>query len=106
MVSIPDVSFVEQCRDKRKTAQLFAGLGIEPLREVTDEFPRFVKPVAGSLSQDTHIVRTLSELDDRLKDATKFVHQELVDPAVYAEYTVDALYSIDGRLVSAVHVAD
>ena len=101
-VSIPDPEFVAACRDKRRTALLFGGLGISPLREVESEFPRFVKPISGSLSADVHVVRDQAALHPRLEDRARFVHQELIDRTVYDEFTVDMLYSRSGDLVCAV----
>lgn len=101
-VSVPDAELTARCRDKRQTADLFDSLGISPLQEVTDQFPRFIKPISGSLSQDIHLAHSPRELQPRLEDRTRFVHQELVDTNVYTEYTVDALYSHSGDLVCAV----
>lgn len=101
-VSVPDEDLVTTCRDKRLTAGLFDSLGISPLQEVTNAFPRFVKPISGSLSQDIHAAKSPEDLHPRLEDRTLFVHQELVDTNVYSEYTVDALYSRSGDLVCAV----
>lgn len=101
-VSVPDTELVVQCRDKRRTAALFESLGIPPLREVTDEYPRFVKPLHGSLSADSHSIPTAAELTPRLADHQVFIHQELIDPSVYTEFTVDALYDRDGHLICAV----
>ncbi len=101
-VSVSDAEFVAMCRDKRRTAGIFDGLGISPLREVESEFPRFVKPISGSLSADIHVVLDPEDLHPRLGDRTRFVHQELIDRAVYEEFTVDMLYSSSGDLVCAV----
>lgn len=101
-VSVSDAGFIADCRDKRRTAALFASLDISPLREVEGEYPRFVKPVSGSLSSDIHVVHVEADIPPRLADRTEYVHQELVDRTRYDEYTVDMLYSHDGRLVSAV----
>lgn len=101
-VSVPDADLVARCRDKRLTADLFQSLGISALKEVTDQFPRFVKPISGSLSQDIHVASSPEDLHPRLEDRAQFVHQELVDTNVYCEFTVDALYSRSGDLVCAV----
>lgn len=101
-VSVPSADLVRQCRNKRLTAELFESLGIPALREVSDGFPRFVKPISGSLSQDVHTVLGPEELTHRINDRAQFVHQELVDSRIYAEYTVDALYTESGELVCAV----
>jgi carbamoyl-phosphate synthase large subunit len=100
-VSVPDADVVATCRDKRLSAALFESLGISALREVDDEFPRFVKPVSGSLSADIHIVHEKADLPLRLT-GPGYVHQELVDRTIYREYTVDLLYSDHGDLRCAV----
>ena len=79
--SVSDPDLIAQCRDKRLTAHLFASLGVSPLREVSDEFPRFIKPVSGSLSSDIHLIRHQDDLHPRLEDRTRFIHQELIDSA-------------------------
>ncbi len=102
-IAVSDPEFVAICRDKRRTAMWFESVGISALREVVaDEFPRFVKPVAGSLSGDVHVVPSGADLPARLEDRHAFVHQELVDRRDYEEFTVDALYSGDSTLVCAV----
>lgn len=101
-VSISDPGLVARCRDKRLTARVFEEIGISPLREVADDFPRFIKPISGSLSKDTHTVRSPLELSPRLMDQSRFIHQELIDNSVYREYTIDALYSTSGELTCAV----
>ncbi len=102
LVSVCDPALVRRCRDKRLTAGLFEELGIPPLREECVRFPRFVKPVDGSLSGDVHVLDTAADLVPRLADRRAFLHQELVDRSVYDEYTIDALYRDDGGLVCAV----
>ena len=92
----PTRDFVANCRDKRRTAIAFDGLGVSPLREVASEFPRFVKPISGSLSADIHVVLDPAGLHPRLEDRARFVHQELIDRNVYDEFTVDMLYSGQG----------
>lgn len=101
-ISVSDADFVATCRDKRRTAALFEGHGISALREVETEFPRFVKPISGSLSSDIHAVHEPADLHPRLEDRDEFVHQELVDAEVYSEFTVDMLYSRSGALLCSV----
>lgn len=101
-ISIPDSDFVATCGDKRRTSQIFRGLGISPLAELDSGFPRFVKPISGSLSADIHVVREPADLHPRLEDRTLFVHQELIDPEIYNEFSIDMLYSRSGDLVCAV----
>ncbi len=101
-VSVPAAELVTKCRNKRLTAQLFDSLGVQPLREVSDTFPRFIKPVSGSLSRDIHIIHGPEDLHPHMEDRDQFVHQELIDRDLYSEYTVDALYTTSGQLVCAV----
>ena len=101
-LSVSDPALITMCRDKRLTAQFFASLGVSPIREVSHELPRLVKPVSGSLSKDIHVIHDHGEMRPRLEDRTRFIHQELIDVTAYSEYTVDALYSRTGKLVCAV----
>lgn len=101
-ISVSDPTLVEVCRDKRRMAALFESVGIAPIREVESTFPRLVKPISGSLSADIHVVNGPDELPARIADRTAFVHQELIDRTRYTEYSVDMLYSRDGRLICAV----
>ncbi len=101
-VCVPTPELVTICRDKRLTAKLFSDLGISPLEEVADSYPRFVKPISGSLSKDIHVVRSPEDMLPGLDDRSRYVHQELIDHEVYTEFTVDALFSRTGELVCAV----
>lgn len=95
-IVISEVDLVAQCRDKRQTANLFAQLGIDVPRELTrdcQEFPRFVKPVSGSRSIDTHEIKGPELLTDDLCNFERYIHQELIDTEKYTEFTVDALFN-------------
>ena len=76
-----DSELVRQCRDKRKTASLFAGLSI-PSPRILDplnlEFPCFMKPVGGSCSQGVKAIPSVDYLApvDILNPSNLF--QELV----------------------------
>lgn len=98
-VSVPDPSLVTQCRDKRLTAGLFEQQGVSVPRVISDEttFPRFVKPISGSLSSDLHTFASAAEYHSELADRSKYIHQELVGPG-YREYTVDMCFDAAGHL--------
>ena len=101
---VSDSELVRQCRDKRKTASLFAGLSI-PSPRILDplnlEFPCFMKPVGGSCSQGVKAIPSVDYLApvDILNPSNLF--QELV-PNHWIEYTVDLYYSKSGVLLSCV----
>lgn len=101
-IAVSDHPFIQSCRNKRRTARVFETLGVSPIREVKNTFPRFVKPVDGSLSTDVHFVHDREALPRRLEDRDRFVHQELIDRSRYREYSIDALYSDNGVLLCAV----
>lgn len=103
-VVVSDPELVNQCRDKRRTAALFASLSI-PTPKILDPahltFPCFMKPVGGSCSQGVKAIPSadhLAPVDTRNPDN---LFQELV-PGNWMEYTVDLYYSKSGDLLGCV----
>lgn len=102
---ISNETFVAQCRDKRKTADLFKRLGIR-VPAARDKhhpvFPMFAKPYDGSLSKDLHVIKDESELSADVLNNPKLVFMEYIDKNEYKEFTVDMYFGRDNMLKSAV----
>lgn len=104
-VVVSDESFIQQCRDKRKTADLFLKLHIRiPLErdKWNPIFPMFAKPYDGSLSKDLHIIRDQDELTPEILNHPKLIFMEYIDKNEYTEFTVDMYYGKDNRVKSIV----
>jgi carbamoyl-phosphate synthase large subunit len=88
-------------RDKRKTNQFFEGKGIAVPKDVdasNPSFPMFVKPIAGSSSQDIFSIQSEDQLSKYMCDPDKFVHQELLSPNDFEEFTLDLYYDRNSDL--------
>jgi len=99
VVSDPDV--VGKCADKRKMNGFFTALGISHAREFDKNdpsFPLFVKPVGGSASVESYVIRDGSMLSRYLIENERFMFQEYMDPEHHDEYTVDLYYDRHSRL--------
>lgn len=97
---ISDELLVRDCRDKRKTAELFGRLGIDTPR-IFDRhairFPCFAKPYDGSCSISAAVVSDASALSGAMLADEKMMFMELID-GTHVEFTVDAYYDRAGRL--------
>ena len=98
---VPDLEIVKACRDKQLTGDLFSKLGIRypdiyPRSAI--KFPCFCKPVDGSCSKGALKLGTPDELSDVLLANPKNMFMELIGPE-YVEYTIDVLFSSNGRLL-------
>ena len=96
--------FVEMCRDKRLTKNIFSSLGIhypEIYQRESLQFPCFAKPYNGSCSQDTFLIKAQSQLTDEVLSHERLIFMEYIDRDYFDEYTVDAYYS-DGKLICLV----
>lgn len=104
-VMVSDESFISKCRDKRKTAKLFANLGIDVPREIDKfhpTFPLFAKPYDGSLSTNLHVIRHQEELTSELLADEKLIFMEYINPEEFKEFTVDMYYGSDHQVKSIV----
>lgn len=93
IISSPE--FVSICRDKRKTCDLFHRMNIntpESIDKNNPHYPLFIKPFDGSLSVDTHIIRTSEDMKDEFLDNERLLFMEYLSPEEYDEYTVDMYY--------------
>ncbi len=98
---ISSEALVSLCRDKRLTAGLFSQLGIDS-PEIYDrsaiQFPCFGKPYDGSCSVGATVIQSSAMLADSMLADEKMMFMELIDGS-HTEFTVDAYYDRNGRLV-------
>ncbi len=105
VLAVSDLGFVERCRDKRKTNQLFEEFGIQfpkPINKNEPVFPIFIKPYDGSLSKDIMLIRDAKDWNYSLLDNEKLMFMEYLSPEEYQEFTVDAYFDQLGCLKSLV----
>ena len=97
---ISSVDLISVCRDKRKTAETYAGLNISQ-PEIYDKndikFPCFCKPYDGSCSIGALPLYTPDMLSQELLNDEKNMFMELVGKE-YSEYTIDVYYDRNGVL--------
>ena len=92
---VSSVSFIEQCRDKRKTHEFFKQRDIDVPRSIdkmNPQFPLFIKPYDGSLSVNTFLIQSREELTGFHLSNEKFLFMEYIDKNDHFEYTVDMYY--------------
>nr|WP_244275961.1 ATP-grasp domain-containing protein [Enterovibrio norvegicus] len=103
-IVISSTPLISECRDKRKTADLFTRLNVDQ-PEIYDRndltFPCFCKPYDGSCSIGALALPHREALTQDLLDNPKNMFMELI-PKTYCEYTIDAYYSAAGNLKSLV----
>jgi carbamoyl-phosphate synthase large subunit len=94
-VIISSLSFIDKCRDKRKTTAFFQERGVEvPLAIDKKEptFPLFIKPYNGSLSADTYLITSPEDLKEYHLHNERFLFMEYINKNNHDEYTVDMYY--------------
>lgn len=104
-IIVSDLDFIETCRDKRNTYQLFDQLRIDYpklINKNSPTFPMFAKPYDGSLSSNLHIINSIEDFTSKIKADEKLIYMELVDKTKYKEYTVDMYYGMDNKVKSIV----
>lgn len=97
---VSEEALVQQCRDKRQSAQLFAALGIDTPRLLDKAqltFPCFSKPYDGSRSVGAAKLSHASDLKQGMLDDPKLMFMEYIDRS-FDEYTVDAYFDRHGNL--------
>jgi carbamoyl-phosphate synthase large subunit len=104
-IIVSDLDFIETCRDKRNTYQLFDQLRIDYpklINKNSPTFPMFAKPYDGSLSSNLHIINSIEDFTSKIKADEKLIYMKLVDKTKYKEYTVDMYYGMDNKVKSIV----
>lgn len=102
---VSSVEFITICRDKRITNDFFLQNNIDVPRAVAKEkptFPLYIKPYDGSLSFDTFLIQSASDLRSYHFENEKLMFMEYIDHDSYDEYTVDTYYDKKGDLKSIV----
>jgi carbamoyl-phosphate synthase large subunit len=101
---ISDPSFVQNCRDKRKTSAFLEAVGIRSPKIYTPAsitFPCFAKPYDGSCSVGAAVVPSKESLTPEQLENPRMMFAELIGKD-HVEYTVDAYYSRHGELLCLV----
>lgn len=105
-VIVSDADLIKLCRDKRKTAALFAQYGISSptLYEKTQlTFPCFVKPYDGSRAIGAKRIDSAADLTPEMLADPKLMFCQLINiVSEYQEFTVDLYYDKLGRLKCAI----
>lgn len=97
---ISDEALVQKCRDKRQTAEMFSGLGIDTpsiLDRSQLSFPCFAKPYDGSRSIGVAKLENASALTQGMLDDPKLMFMEYIDRS-FDEFTVDVYFDRLGAL--------
>ncbi len=101
IVVISSVEFVLKCRNKRHIHEFFEKQNVNVAKEYTREnydFPLFIKPIDGSRSVDTYLIRSKDELTEYHFTNEKLMFLEYLDHDDYDEYTCDLYFSKDHKL--------
>jgi carbamoyl-phosphate synthase large subunit len=98
---ISDAALVAACRDKRRTAEVFKGIGVDsPTLYSPDAigFPCFAKPYDGSSSTGARMIAREEDLTASDRANPKLMFMELVAGENVREYTVDAYFDREGTM--------
>ncbi|MGI9550969.1 MAG: ATP-grasp domain-containing protein [Aurantibacter sp.] len=102
---IASSDFVAKCRDKRQIHHFFESKGVAVAKEYDKnnfELPLFIKPVDGTRSIDTYLIRNEDELTDYHFENEKLMFLQYLDHELYDEFTCDLYYGKDNLLKCAV----
>ncbi len=98
---IASVSFIEKCRDKRVIHDFFATHNVATAKEYDKDnysLPLFIKPIDGSRSVDTFLIKKKEDLTDYHFSNEKLMFLEYLDHNDYEEFTCDLYYNKDHQL--------
>jgi carbamoyl-phosphate synthase large subunit len=102
---VSNTDLISQCRDKRRTADVFNMLDIGTPK-IFDRnaiiFPCFAKPYDGSSGIDASRIEAEADITKAMDANTRMMFMELVDIVNYKEFTVDAYFDRGGTLKSMV----
>ncbi|WP_458626681.1 ATP-grasp domain-containing protein [Winogradskyella sp. PC D3.3] len=100
-VVISSVDFVSKCRNKRVIHEFFEAHNVNVAKEFSKdnyELPLFIKPIDGSRSVDTFLIRTKEELTDYHFNNDKLMFLEYLDHDDFDEFTCDLYFGKDHKL--------
>ncbi len=95
-IVISSTAFVKKCRDKRVIHDFFVSKGIKIAKEYAKDnykLPIFIKPMDGSRSVDTFVIKKEEDFRDVHFKNDKLMFLEYIDPKTHSEYTCDLYYS-------------
>jgi len=104
-VVVSSVDFVSKCRDKRVIHKFFEAHNVNVAKEYTKDnynLPLFIKPIDGSRSVDTYLIRSEEDLTEYHFSNDKLMFLEYLDHDDYDEFTCDLYYGKDHKLKCAV----
>lgn len=98
---VPAESFVDLCRDKRAIHTFFEDNGIAVAKEYSKydyKLPLFIKPINGSRSVDTYLIRKHEDLTEYHFKNDDLMFLEYLDHEAFQEYTCDLYYDTTHHL--------
>ena len=98
---IASIDFIKKCRDKRVIHNFFESKNIKVAKEYDKknyQLPLFIKPLDGSRSIDTFVIKTKDDLTDYHFKNDKLMFLEYLDHKKYEEFTCDLYYGKDNLL--------
>lgn len=98
---IASEAFVGKCRDKRQIHKFFESHRVAFAKEYPKDgykLPLFIKPIDGSRSIDTYLIRDETDLTDYHFANDKLMFLEYLDHDLHDEFTCDLYYGKDHRL--------
>ena len=100
-VVISSNEFVAKCRDKRVIHEFFIEHGISVAKEYEKDnyqLPMFIKPMDGSRSVDTFLIKSKEDLTDYHFENEKLMFLQYLDHDKFEEFTCDLYYGKDDKL--------
>lgn len=102
---ISATDFIGKCRDKRQIHEFFESYGVATAHEYEKdnyELPLFIKPIDGSRSIDTYLIRKKEELKEYHFANDKLMFLQYLDHDSHDEFTCDLYYGKDSKLKTIV----
>lgn len=98
---VSETEFIQKCRDKRKIHDFFTSHDVPIAKEYPKDdykLPLFIKPLDGSRSVDTFVIKQESDLTEYHFKNDKLMFLEYIDHDEYEEFTCDMYYDSENRL--------